>query len=66
MIFGHWMKWHRSRMPKALKELGQTLPDEAELVTNDGTEVVAVSEPRVGDQVLVRPGSKVPADERNC
>ncbi|HPG37248.1 MAG TPA: HAD-IC family P-type ATPase, partial [Candidatus Saccharibacteria bacterium] len=63
MIFGHWMEMASVQNAQgALKELAKLLPDEAELVTNDGTEVVAVSELRVGDQVLVRPGSKVPAD----
>ena len=60
MIFGHWMEM-RSVMNAqgALKELAKLLPDTAELV--NGKEV-PVSELKVGDVVLVRPGAKIPAD----
>jgi P-type Cu2+ transporter len=38
------------------------LPDSAEQVTESGIEKVPLTELRVGDVVLVRPGSRVPAD----
>jgi len=38
------------------------LPDTAERVTESGIEEVPVSELRVDEVVLVRPGSRVPAD----
>jgi len=38
------------------------LPDRAERVTESGIEEVPVSELRVDEVVLVRPGSRVPAD----
>ncbi len=63
MIFGHWMEMASVQNAQgALKELAKLLPDEAELITKDGTKKVAVSELKVGDQVLVRPGAKLPAD----
>ncbi|MEO8065811.1 MAG: copper-translocating P-type ATPase [Candidatus Doudnabacteria bacterium] len=60
MIFGHWMEM-RSVMNAqgALNELAKLLPDEAELA--DGT-IVPVSKLKTQDEVLVRPGAKVPAD----
>jgi Cu2+-exporting ATPase len=38
------------------------LPDEAELVTADGTRTTAITDVSVGDVVLVRSGARVPAD----
>ena len=63
MLFGHWMEMRSvGRAQGALQELAKLLPDEAERVVAGGTERVAVSELRVGDVVLVRPGGQVPAD----
>ncbi len=63
MIFGHWMEMASIQNAQgALKELAKLLPDEAELITKDGTKTVAASELKVGDQLLVRPGAKIPAD----
>jgi len=63
MLLGHWLEMASVQNAQgALKELAKLLPDEAELVTKDGTEKVAVSELRVGDQVLVRPGAQIPVD----
>jgi Cu2+-exporting ATPase len=64
MIFGHWMEMTSVQNAQgALKELAKLLPDEAELLAADGgTKMVAVSQLKVGDSLLVRPGAKVPAD----
>lgn len=60
MLFGHWMEMRSvSNAQGALKELAKLLPDTAELI--DGRHV-AVSHLNVGHVVLVRPGSKIPAD----
>ena len=60
MLFGHWMEMRSvSNAQGALKELAKLLPDTAELVNG---KQVAVSDLKVGDVVLVRPGAKVPAD----
>lgn len=63
MLLGHWLEMASiSSAQGALKELAKLLPDEAELVTEDGTAKVAVSELNVGDKVLVRPGAAIPMD----
>ena len=63
MLLGHWLEMASiSNAQGALKELAKLLPDEAELVQNSGTKTVSVSELKVGDKVLVRPGSSVPTD----
>lgn len=60
MLLGHWMEMRSvSNAQGALKELAKLLPDTAEL--EDGT-TIAVSELKLGDVVLVRPGAKIPAD----
>jgi Cu2+-exporting ATPase len=46
----------------ALNALAALLPDTAERVKGADTESVPLSELRVGDIVLVRPGARVPAD----
>ena len=63
MLLGHWMEMRSIGQARgALEALAELLPDEAERVTDDGTETVSVSELEVGDVVLVRPGGRVPAD----
>jgi len=46
----------------ALDALAALLPDEAERLTESGTETVRVSELRSGDAILVRSGVRMPAD----
>ncbi|MFB6208122.1 MAG: copper-translocating P-type ATPase [Candidatus Nanohaloarchaea archaeon] len=63
MLLGHWIEMRSVRKASgALDELAKLMPDTAELVTDDGTEEVKVSELEEGDVVLVRPGASVPAD----
>lgn len=63
MLLGHWLEMASVMNAQgALNELAKLLPDEAERVNKTGTEVVPVSELKVGDKVLVRPGSKIPID----
>ncbi|CAN5820549.1 heavy metal translocating P-type ATPase [soil metagenome] len=63
MLLGHWMEMRAIGQARgALAALAELLPDEAERVSDAGTETVSISELQVGDIVLVRPGSKVPAD----
>lgn len=63
MLLGHWLEMASvANAQGALKELAKLLPDEAELITGGSTKKVPVSELKVGDQVLVRPGAQVPAD----
>jgi len=64
MLLGHWVEMRSiSQASGALAELASLLPDEAERIGADGSaEHVAVSALATGDLVLVRPGSRVPAD----
>lgn len=63
MLLGHWLEMASIRRAQgALNELAKLLPDEAELLVGDVTKNVSVSELKVDDIVLVRPGAKIPAD----
>jgi Cu2+-exporting ATPase len=67
MLLGHWIEMRSiSRAEGALTELAKLLPASADRLTQgEGKEqvvAVALTEVRVGDLVLVRPGASVPAD----
>jgi len=63
MLLGHWLEMASvSNAQGALKELAKLLPDEAELITKEGTKTAQISELKVGDKVLVRPGAGIPMD----
>ena len=63
MVLGHWLEMRAiSQARGALDALAALLPDTAERVTGADTQSVPLSELRVGDIVLVRPGARVPAD----
>ena len=63
MLLGHWLEMRAiSQARGALNALAALLPDTAERVKGTDTESVPLSELRVGDIVLVRPGARVPAD----
>ncbi|MDF3039014.1 MAG: copper-translocating P-type ATPase [Thermomicrobiales bacterium] len=63
MLFGHWQEMRAiGQAQGALGALAALLPDEAERVTERGVETVPLASLRAGDVVLVRPGSRVPAD----
>ena len=63
MLLGHWLEMASVLNAQgALKELAKLLPDEAELVTKNGTKIVPVASLKVSDLVLVRPGSTIPTD----
>jgi Cu2+-exporting ATPase len=65
MSLGHWLEMRSiAQAQGALSALAALLPDEAERVTQAGTEMVPVHQLRAGDVVLVRPGARVPADGR--
>ncbi|MHB8683123.1 MAG: heavy metal translocating P-type ATPase [Dehalococcoidia bacterium] len=63
VLFGHWMEMKSRRgTTDALRALFDLVPPTA-TVLRDGNEVqVPTSEIVVGDQVLLRPGDKVPVD----
>ncbi len=63
MLLGHWQEMKAiGQAQGALEALADLLPDDAERVTDDGVETVALDSLRVDDVVLVRPGARVPAD----
>ena len=63
MSLGHWLEMRSIQQASgALNALAALLPDEAERVTDAGTEMIRTADLRLGDLVLVRPGSRVPAD----
>src|SRR5579862_6510616 len=63
MLLGHWLEMRAiSQARGALDALAALLPDTAERVRGAETQSVPLSELRIGDIVLVRPGARVPAD----
>ncbi|MCK1803383.1 copper-translocating P-type ATPase [Brevibacterium sp. R8603A2] len=65
MLLGHWMEMRAlGAASGALDALAELLPDEAEKVTDLGIITVPIAQLRIGDTVLVRSGSRVPADGR--
>jgi P-type Cu2+ transporter len=63
MLLGHWLEMRAiGQAQGALAALAELLPDEAERITDGGTETVPLDALRVGDVVLVRSGGRVPAD----
>lgn len=63
MVLGHWLEMRAIAQARgALSALAALLPDTAERIRGTDTQSVPLSELRVGDVVLVRPGARVPAD----
>lgn len=63
MALGHWLEMRAIAQARgALNALAALLPDTAERVSGEETQTVPLSELHVGDIVLVRPGTRVPAD----
>jgi len=63
MLLGHWIEMRAVQGAQgALKELARLLPDQAEVIRGEKTEVILLAELREKDIVLVKPGGKIPAD----
>ena len=63
MVLGHWLEMKAiSQARGALDALAALLPDTAERVSGTETQTVPIAELRLDDVVLVRPGTRVPAD----
>src|SRR5437899_3816952 len=63
MVLGHWLEMRAiSQALGALNALAALLPDTAERVSGAEIQTVPLSELHDGDVVLVRPGTRVPAD----
>ncbi len=64
MLIGHWVEM-KSVMgaSRALEELVKLMPSSAHKLTTDGNTIdVPLDELNVGDQVIIKPGEKVPVD----
>ena len=64
MLLGHWLEMRSVRQASgALDALAKLMPDEAELIIEDGeTKTVKADSLQAGNRVLVRPGATIPAD----
>jgi P-type Cu2+ transporter len=63
MVLGHWLEMRAiSQARGALSALAALLPDTAERISGAEIKTVPRSELRASDTVLVRPGTRVPAD----
>ncbi len=63
MVLGHWLEMRAiSQASGALNALAALLPDKAERVIGQEIQSVPLSDVRVDDVILVRPGTRVPAD----
>ncbi|MDI3341572.1 MAG: heavy metal translocating P-type ATPase [Sphaerobacter sp.] len=63
MLLGHWLEMRAlGQAQGALQALAALLPDTAERLVGDAVETVPLDALRPGDLVLVRPGTRVPAD----
>lgn len=63
MLLGHWIEMKAiSGAQGALKELAKLLPDTAEVIRKGKKQIISISQLIVGDTIIVKPGSKIPAD----
>lgn len=63
MLLGHWLEMASvAKAENALDAISKLLPDKAEKLVNGKPIQVLVSELKVGDLVLIRPGSNIAVD----
>src|SRR5262249_10151986 len=63
MLLGHWLEMRAiSQAHGALNALAALLPDTAERVDGSEIRTVPIGRLHIGDLVLIRPGTRVPAD----
>jgi Cu2+-exporting ATPase len=63
MLLGHWLEMASvAKAENALDAISKLLPDKAEKLVNGKPKQVLVSELKVGDLVLIRPGSSIAVD----
>lgn len=63
MLLGHWLEMASvAKAESALDAISKLLPDKADKLVNGKPKSVLVSELKVGDLVLVRPGTNIPVD----
>lgn len=63
MLLGHWLEMASvAKAENALDAISKLLPDKADKLINGKPKQVLVSELKVGDLVLIRPGASIPVD----
>lgn len=63
MLLGHWLEMASvAKAESALDAISQLLPDKAEKLIDGKPKQVLVSQLKVGDLVLIRPGASIPVD----
>lgn len=63
MLLGHWLEMASiKKAESALEAISKLLPDKAEKLVDGEPKAVSVSELKVGDLVLIRPGASIPID----
>lgn len=63
MLLGHWLEMASvMKAESALDAIRQLLPDKAEKLVGGKPQQVLISELKVGDSILVRPGASIPVD----
>ena len=63
MLLGHWLEMASiAKAENALDAISNLLPDKAEKLVHGKPTQVLVSELKVGDLVLIRPGASIPVD----
>ncbi|PJE65368.1 copper-translocating P-type ATPase [Candidatus Saccharibacteria bacterium CG10_big_fil_rev_8_21_14_0_10_47_8] len=63
MLLGHWLEMASIRKAEsALDAIKQLLPDKAEKLVDGKPQKVLVSELKIDDLVLIRPGASIPVD----
>lgn len=63
MLLGHWIEMRSIHQAQgALHKLAKLLPDMALKIDDSGEYELPVSELKIGDIILVKPGARVPAD----
>ncbi|OUJ18391.1 Cation transport ATPase [Methanonatronarchaeum thermophilum] len=62
-LTGRWIEAKaKGRASEAIRGLMELEPETANLITDEGEELVSISRINVGDKVAVRPGEKIPVD----
>lgn len=63
MLLGHWLEMASvAKAESAIDAIAKLLPDKAEKLVNGTPKTVMVSDLKIGDSVLVRPGTNIPVD----
>ena len=63
MLLGHWLEMASIMNAQgALNELAKLIPDQAEVIAGSNIETVLVSELKIGQKILIRPGGQIPVD----